>query len=1344
MKNLKKSLLIVFSLIAFGTTVQAQNWHEVYDNHSMATILDWASDPHVYIRVTNDITLEAYFRVGENEAQTVTIDLNGHTLQRTGLTEPDANGHVIEVFNNGVLTLTSSQPGGKIVGGWANNGGGICNYGSLTIGDNVTITGCKAKEGGGIKNNTGATLTINGGCITGNIATGNGCGIWNNGTLNMQGNVTITGNTREDGVPQNVFLKSGKMITMTGSFTDGAQVAVFLEAGSGKFTSGYGTHNSGTEPSTYFTADIINQSVTLSEGEAMLSSLEGTVYYIEREWDSDTKKVKATQKTVSDFHVMNNNDTILANNTWYVVNSNVAPKGYLKHYSDAVKVDGTVNLIICDGAKLTAAIDLEVGSILNIYTQSFGTGMIDADGGIGPGRKGKMGDLFIHGGIIDATSDDNDAGIGTCYSSYSIPEYSRIDGGSVTIYDGTITATGGDYGAGIGGGSSSDFDSYEQHIKIYGGNVVANGGKKAAGIGTGAGLESEEHENDYLIEIYGGNVEAHGGKYGAGIGSGQGISAGTLKVYGGIVKAYGGEDGAGIGCGERTTATTSTINGGKVYAYGGKVYAYGGKYGAGIGGGQDSNGATVEVNDGYVFADGGTDAAGIGSGEKYMPGSPNGGKLTINGGHVFADGTGWGAGIGGGEDSDGAEVIINGGIVEAYAGSDAGNKSGCAIGSEDGDGHRGSLNIGSSLMVHAGSTPTSNSLFTAPERVPACYYRPYARIEPCNHEGATYTVSGNGTNDTHTFHCSHCLHTFTHQHTFDGNHVCTVCGVSASVSTASIYIPEYNSSTNTYGYSSTPHSTQQLVTGSTFQLPAPPDNHIPAGVRFVGWRVGGPIELGLTDPRIADNEPDILPAGSSYTINGDVNFTPRYKTFHVFTTAGNWNDANNWCWNTVPTTDKEIVIAAAATVPADYTAQLGNSVTIDLGGSITIADGGQLSHPQDVQATLEKQVTGYTAADNGWYTIASPITGNYSTESLVTDDYDLYLYHEPTHYWWNAKGTAHGFNTLADGQGYLYANGTDKTLAFPGVMQGTGNTITLPLSYTEDAGNLKGFNLLGNPFTLNLTSSDAIKIGGDDLTTFYVVENGGDLEVRNLNETPIKPGQGFMVQATEANQDLVINYATRGEQAKTQPGFVRIEAGNEILMDRAYLQFGGGNTLRKMTLKDHTTQISLQHEGSDWAAATIEAANGEIPVNFKAAENGTYTLRIHTEGLEMAYLHLIDNMTGADVDLLHPNAVIAGEDPQSPMPAYTFTAKTTDYASRFRLVFSICEDANGDNAFAFINNGNIIVNGEGTLQVIDMMGRVIVSRDGAYTFSTTEMTPGVYVLRLINGDDVKTQKVVIE
>ena len=1342
MNNLRKFLLIIFSLIAFGTTVQSQNWHEAYDSHSLTNWLLEASDPHIYIRITNDITLEAYLQIGENVAQTVTIDLDGHTLQRTGLTGPDANGHVIEVFNNGVLTLTSSQPGGKITGGWANNGGGICNYGSLTIGDNVTITGCKANEGGGIKNNAGATLTINGGCITGNIATGNGCGIWSNGTLNMQGNVTVTGNTREDGVPQNVFLKSGKMITMTGSFTNGTQVAVFLEAGSGKFTSGYGTHNSGTEPNTYFTADIINQSVTLSEGEAMLSSLEGTVYYIEREWDSNAKKVKATQKTVTEFQVMNDNITTLANNTWYVVNSNVAPKGYLKHFSDAVKVEGTAHLIICDGAKLTAAIDLEVGSTLHIYAQSFGSGMIDADGGIGPGRRGSMGDLFIHGGIIDATSDDNDAGIGTCYTSYIIPDYSTIDGGNVTIYDGTITATGGDYGAGIGGGDCRNFEYYEQHIRIYGGTVVANGGIKAAGIGTGAGLETEEHENGYLIEIFGGNVEAHGGKYGAGIGSGQGISAGTLKVYGGIVKAYGGEDGAGIGCGERTTATTSTINGGKVFVNGGKVYAYGGKYGAGIGGGQDGNGATVEVNDGYVFADGGTDAAGIGSGEKYMPGTPNGGKLTVNGGHVFADGTGWGAGIGGGEDSDGAIVTINGGTVEAWAGDDAGNKNGSAIGSEDGDGHYGTLTLGPGMMVHAGDDPSHASLFDAPYRVPACRWRKYARVEPCNHQGATYTINGTNADGTHTLNCSHCLSNKTERHTFDGE-ICTVCHVHGETCTVDVYLPEKGEG-NTYSYGTNPKFTHTLVKGSKFELPSASLKHLPKGVRFVGWREGDPITLGLNSPEVGVDE-ETIPAGTSYTVTQDTSFTGRYKRFPIFITTGNWNEPGNWYGNEVPTAGSDVIIdtTITVTIPNGYTADAGD-VTIGLGGSLVIEEGGQLIHSNErVPAMVRKNITAYTVASgagmsDGWNFITLPVYAGYTPDAtMLSNTYDLYRLNPKTMRWENFK--AHDdFTTLDIGFGYLYANNTDVRLEFTGPL--------LPYNKrVADHNNAvivdAGWNLVGNPFVCNAYANrpfykmNAAHTGIEAVEEYWNTENY------------IAPCTGFVVHA-DADGAVWLTHTPPEAPAGSNHGSLQIVLSQAVepvdpslrggttkqssTIDNAIVSFTEGSTLPKFRFGDNA-EIYLTQNGEDYAI-TFSEGQGEMPLNFKAKENGQYTISVNPEGVEMGYLHLIDNMNGNDVDLLQT-------------PNYSFETKTTDYESRFRLVF-VCGDANddndGDNAFAFFSNGNIIVNGEGTLQVIDVTGRVILSGDAKHCVSTTGMTAGVYVLRLINGENVRTQKIVIQ
>ena len=218
---------------------------------------------------------------------------------------------------------------------------------------------------------------------------------------------------------------------------------------------------------------------------------------------------------------------------------------------------------------------------------------------------------------------------------------------------------------------------------------------------------------------------------------------------------------------------------------------------------------------------------------------------------------------------------------------------------------------------------------------------------------------------------------------------------------------------------------------------------------------------------------------------------------------------------------------------------------------------------------------------------------------------------------------------------------------------------------------------------------------------------------------------------------MVINYATRGKQAKAQPAYIRIEAGDDSFTDRAYVQIGSGNTLRKMTLNDNTTKLSVQYDGKDWAATTIDATVGEMPLNFKATKGGTYTITVALEGVEMNYLHLIDNMTGTDVDLL-------------PSHEYSFTAKTTDYESRFKLVFSTDDEdgpSTGSGAFAFFSNGNFVINGEGTLQVVDVMGRIIrtvgLSQCGSRT-TTAGMPAGVYVLRLINGDNVRTQKIVIE
>lgn len=116
-----------------------------------------------------------------------------------------------------------------------------------------TFTGNVGTAGAGaLANALGATsMTIDGCTITGNTAGSNGGGIWNGGTLNMKGKVTLTGNKKASGVDHNVFLKSGTIITVTGSLT-GSSIGIEKEGTSGTFTSGYNTYHSGVDPTTVF------------------------------------------------------------------------------------------------------------------------------------------------------------------------------------------------------------------------------------------------------------------------------------------------------------------------------------------------------------------------------------------------------------------------------------------------------------------------------------------------------------------------------------------------------------------------------------------------------------------------------------------------------------------------------------------------------------------------------------------------------------------------------------------------------------------------------------------------------------------------------------------------------------------------------------------------------------------------------------------------------------------------------------------------------------------------------------------------------------------------------------
>ena len=381
--------------------------------------------------------------------------------------------------------------------------------------------------------------------------------------------------------------------------------------------------------------------------------------------------------------------------------------------------------------------------------------------------------------------------------------------------------------------------------------------------------------------------------------------------------------------------------------------------------------------------------------------------------------------------------------------------------------------------------------------------------------------------------------------------------------------------------------------------------------------------------------------------------------------------------------------------------------------------------------TLHIAAHGESTSEGGWYLIASPVGTVAATAvtNLANDDnndnFDLYRFDESAELEWenwkkpNEGEINHYHFDLEAGKGYLYANAEDVTLVFAGTPY-SGDGIVM-LQKTDDA-ELSGWNLVGNPFATTATLDQP----------YYRMNDEGSALKTEIESTEVAAMEGVFVKTDEEGQTVTFTAQTRGgEQAAIAQANIMVVGDNGAIIDNAILRFDGGQTLEKFQFREGSTKVYIPQDGKDYAVVNAEST-GEMPVNFKAEHNGTYTLSVNVDNMEMAYLHLIDNLTGADVDLLI-------------QASYTFQAKTTDYTSRFKLVFSANGNADADDVFAFIDaSGNIIVNGEGTLQVIDVTGHILSSETVSGSVSKAiNAAPGVYMLRLISADGVKVQKIVV-
>ncbi len=373
---------------------------------------------------------------------------------------------------------------------------------------------------------------------------------------------------------------------------------------------------------------------------------------------------------------------------------------------------------------------------------------------------------------------------------------------------------------------------------------------------------------------------------------------------------------------------------------------------------------------------------------------------------------------------------------------------------------------------------------------------------------------------------------------------------------------------------------------------------------------------------------------------------------------------------------------------------------------------------------------------------------------------------------------------LAVGNGYLLAIGTtgdniNTTKQVYLSATGTLTKVDTAVAVTKQGAHLTGYNYLGNPYqgyldftTFAETNKNVLWNGNDNYKAYLIYDPmiGGFNEcliagesgvsfsqgsahnaspyihphqaffVVKIKNDPVSPNPPDSVKFTKAMRVTdrtssfrnetphypLVNLFCTDDEGKKEISVIEVErptaAGSLKMKD---LLCGKGN-------------MYIRWNGEDFGSMFIEGTPEYIPVWFKASEESIFTMSWSTANDNFGYLHLIDNLTGNDIDML------AAE-------SYVFQSKPSDSKARFRLVFKplgIEEETSteaGEN-FAFINGNELVVNGEGELSLIDLNGRVLTTEhmSGQQNhIAMPKVAAGMYMLRLANAEGVKVQKIVI-
>lgn len=362
--------------------------------------------------------------------------------------------------------------------------------------------------------------------------------------------------------------------------------------------------------------------------------------------------------------------------------------------------------------------------------------------------------------------------------------------------------------------------------------------------------------------------------------------------------------------------------------------------------------------------------------------------------------------------------------------------------------------------------------------------------------------------------------------------------------------------------------------------------------------------------------------------------------------------------------------------------------------------------------------------------------------------------------------------------GYRAATNSGQTLRFTGTI--STETETVSITTVDDY----KWNSVGNPYPTYIDSQAFLTANESNLdpasTAIYAYNNGagsgpgtiGDFTIINyLTNTSlnIAPGQGFLL-ANSGTTAHDINFTTAMRLFSGEDDFIAGRNDNVQQMLRLKAEHANADFATEIYFNNFSTQgldpgydaklfgeaslsFSLfshlveDNEGASMAIQSLETLNEEvaIPLGLKVSEGEQVTFSIENSTLSSDIeVYLEDNLTNTFTLLNDGN--------------YTFVANTEiSGTGRFYLRLGNVTLSQIDNEVNSLNlytaNQKIFVKGQlletTQVSVYDSLGRLVMgssleTESNANEIDATQLSTGIYIVKLTNGRQKLTKKVILK